>query len=126
MLTKRTTSIIKAQYEQAMAIFASEHVHEVFSSEVTMVIHRNPDTTNHDIWFYRFKDSPDRLAMITDNGQTMRLDSGSLEGMVHNAMLGLPHAIQDKVDWVREAKAERAAGRDVRRYGFLGRDTKRV
>lgn len=120
MLTKETPARIKIMYDQAMAVFASERVHEVFSSEVTMVIHRKPDTINHDIWFYRFKEGPERVAQLTNAGSYLILDSGLREDMVFNSMAGLPHAIQDMVDWVRRAQAERAEGRQ-RRHGYLGR-----
>jgi hypothetical protein len=120
MLTKETTPEIKELYRKAMLVFNTERVHEVFSSEVTMVIDRKPDTFKYDIWFYRFKEGPDRIAQITNGGEYMILDSGLREDMVLNCMRGLPQAIQDMVDWVRHARAERAEGRQ-RRHGYLGR-----
>lgn len=104
MLSKVTPPQIKALYEQAMVVFASERVHEVFSSEITVVVDRKPDTTQHDLWFYNFGKSHERFATITQGGEYLIMDSGLLENIVLNTMKGLPHAIQDKVDWARTGR----------------------
>lgn len=104
MLTKATPPKIKELYDHAMLVFASERIHEVFSSEITVVVDRKPDTTEHDLWFYQFGKSHERFAQITQRGEYLIMDSGLLENIVHNTMKGLPHAIQDMVDWARTGR----------------------
>lgn len=104
MLTKATPPKIKELYDQVMAVFASDDVHGVFSSEITIVVDRKPDTTQHDLWFYNFGKSHERFAQITQGGEYLIMDSGLLENIVLNTMKGLPHAIQDVVDWARSRR----------------------
>jgi hypothetical protein len=104
MLTKPTPPKIKELYARAMSVFDSELVHGVFSSEITVVVDRKPGTTQHDLWFYNFSKSHERFAMLTQGGEYLIMDSGLLENIVLNTMKGLPHAIQDVVDWVRTVR----------------------
>jgi hypothetical protein len=95
MLTKAATPEVKALYDQAMAIFNSYAIARVYASEITMVIDRKPNATEHDIWFYNFSKGPERFAQLVNAGEYMLLDSGLSEIKVVNSMRGLPTVLTE-------------------------------
>jgi hypothetical protein len=98
MLSKTTPPQIKALYHEAMDIYATTTIANVFASEITMVVVPQPDTTRHDIWFYRFASGPDRFAVLTQGGNELLMESVLMENRVLNCMKGLPHVFTDARD----------------------------
>lgn len=96
MLTKETPLAIKALYDECMALFATTTLFNVFPGEITLVIDRQPDTDLHDIWFYCYKESPERIAYITAAGQTVHAVSETVIERLETTLSILPAVLMDQ------------------------------
>lgn len=93
MLTKTTPPEIKALYDECMDLFATTQHMGVFADHITIVFDRQPDTDRHDVWFYCYKEGPDRIATITAGGTQLCVDSDTTANRVLYSLKSLPSFI---------------------------------